>query len=369
MQRLTTRLASLCSSRNGAQQSLRRLALIPLALLAACATAPTPPGSAASASRPAPAATAVSAADVDALRTLVALQDRLYRVAAPLLVNNAELCKGNARNLLGFTAKTRYSYSSDYAAAAQSLLGLDERLRVMGVLTDSGAARAGVRRGDTLLAIENSALPQGENAERDAASVLAPMVNRRSELKLVVNRDGTDMTLNVPLTFACAFGFELGNTDNVNAYADGHRILVTRGMMNAASSDDELAFVLAKEMAHNILSHANRLRMTATVGGIIDNLIRIHPDMSTMVGTAGVKAMPADYDTVADRLSLYLVARAGYNVDGAVPFWRKFATQYPRTMLNSYTALHPSTTQRIEAMEKTLALIKSRKAAKKPLIP
>jgi beta-barrel assembly-enhancing protease len=362
------RLASLRQWRTNAQKYLRRLTLMPFALLlAACATAPTPPGSTVSASRPASAT--VSAADTDALRTLVALQDRLYRVAAPLLVNNAELCKGNARNLLGFTAKTRYSYSSDYADAAQSLLGLGERLQVMGVLTGSGAAQAGVRRGDTLMAVENSVMPQGENAERDAAGILAPMVNGRSELKLVVNRGGADMTLNVPLTYACAFGFELGNTDNVNAYADGHRILVTRGMMNAASTDDELAFVLAKEMAHNILWHPIRLRMTATVGGIIDNLVRVHPDMSTMVGTAGVKAMPVDYDTMADRLSLYLVARAGYNVDGAVPFWQKFATQYPRTMLNSYTALHPSTTQRIEAMEKTLALIKSRKAAKKPLIP
>jgi beta-barrel assembly-enhancing protease len=367
MQRLT-RLASLLSSRNGTQKYLQRLTLIPFALLlAACATAPTSPDS--TVSTPRSATATGSTADIEALRALVAMQDRLYRVAAPLLVNNAELCKGNARNLLGFTAKTRYSYSSEYAAAAQDLLGLGERLQVRGVLPDSGAARAGVRRGDTLMAVENSALPMGENAERDAAGILAPMVNGRSQIKLVVNRDGADLTLNVPLTYACAFGFELGNTDNVNAYADGHRILVTRGMMNAASTDDELAFVLAKEMAHNILWHPVRLRMTATVGGIIDNLVRIHPDMSTMVGTAGVKAMPVDYDTMADRLSLYLVARAGYNVDGVVPFWQKFATLYPRTMLNSYTALHPSTTQRIDAMEKTLALIKSRKAAKKPLIP
>ncbi len=367
MQRVT-RLASLCFSGNAAQTCLRRLRLLPLALLlSACATVPAPSGS--PVTSPRPAAAPIDTPDVDALRALTAMQDRLYRVAAPLLVNNADLCKGNARNLLGFTAKNKYSYSSTYVSAAQNLLGLNERLQVMGVLTGSGAARVGVRRGDGLVSVENSALPQGQNAERDAAAILAPLVDGRSEVKLTVSRDGRDMTLNVPLTYACAFGFELGNTDNVNAYADGYRVLVTRGMMNYTQTDDELAFVLAKEMAHNILWHAVRLHMSATVGGIIDNLVRVHPDMSTMVGTAGVKPMPVDYDTMADRLSLYLLARAGYSADRAVPFWQKFAVQFPATMLNGYTALHPSTEQRIEAMEKTLALIQSKKAEKKPLIP
>lgn len=359
-----TRFASFCMTRLA---WARAAMLATAALLSACATVPPPAGAPG-----APAASAqvqASAADVEALRSLVALQDRLYRVASPLLVDNAELCKGSARNLLGFTAKNRYSYSDEYVAAAQQLLGLDDRLQVRGVLAGSGAARAGVQRGDILIAVEGITLPQGENAERDAAAVLAPMVIDRSEVKLTVNRGGATMTLNVPLTYACAFGFELGNTDYVNAYADGHRILVTRGMMSVAASDDELAYVLAKEMAHNILWHPSRLHMNATVGGIIDNLIRIHPDMSTMVGMAGVKAMPTDFDTMADRLSLYLVARAGYNAERAVPFWRKFAAQYPASMQSSYTALHPSVTQRIEAMEKTAALIKSKKAAKKPLLP
>jgi hypothetical protein len=346
--------------------SARAAMLATAALLAACTTVP-PAGTPATSA--VPARVQATVAELDAVRALVAMQDRLYRVAAPLLVNNAELCKGHARNLLGFTGKNRYSYSAEYVAAAQQLLGLGEPLQVMGVLAGSGAARAGVRRGDLLLKVEDTSFPQGENAERDAGAILAPMMNGRSEVRLTVGRNDAAVALTVPLTYACAFGFELGNTDLVNAYADGHRILVTRGMMDYTRSDDELAYVLAKEMAHNILWHPSRQRMNATVGGIIDNLVRVHPDMSTMVGTAGVKPMPTDFDTMADRLSLYLVARAGYDSDRAVAFWKKFAGQYPATMLNSYSALHPSTAQRIEAMEKTAALIRSKKATKKPLLP
>lgn len=351
------------------------LLLLPVAaLLAACATPVEPPADLPAGETPRPAvardtARQVESSQLQSLQALVAHQDRLYRVAAPLLVNNGELCKNNARNLLGFTAKTRYSYSSEYIDAAQKALGLGERLQVMGVLTGSGAALAGLKRGDTLLAVEDKLMPEGENAERDAATVLVPLVTGRTSVKLTIQRNGNSMALNVPLTHACAFGIELGNTDNVVAYADGYRVLVSRGMMNAARTDEELAYVVAKEMAHNMLAHAARRKTSATIGGIIDNLVRARPDMSTMVGMAGVKPMPQELDATADKLSLYLLARAGYDISQAVSFWQRIATQYPATVLTGYTALHPGTAYRVSTMEKTIKEIKAKQASKRPLRP
>ncbi|HJV85448.1 MAG TPA: M48 family metallopeptidase [Noviherbaspirillum sp.] len=353
----------------------KRLLLLPAAvLLAACATTVSPPGGtepAAEPSAPAPQkpVVSVSPAEMQGLQSLVSLQDRLYRVAAPLLVNNPELCKSNARNLLGFTAKTKYSYSADYVNAAQKVLGLDDRLQVMGVLPGSGAARAGVQRGDVLLAVEDKPMPQGENAERDAAAILAPLVMDRSSVKLSILRNGSTMTLNVPLTYACAYGVELGNADTVAAYSDGYRVLITRGMMSTVRSDDELAYVIAKEMAHNALAHAVRQKMSATVGGIIDNLQRAHPDMRTMVGLAGVKPMPASLDGMADKLSLYMLARAGYELSQVVPFWKRMASQFPPSVMNAYTAMHPATNYRIATMEKALKEIHAKLASKRPLMP
>jgi beta-barrel assembly-enhancing protease len=349
--------------------ALRLSCLLPAVLLTACATVQLPPPKAApspeQARSAAPEATTPVSPEEETLRALVTQQDRLYRVAAPLLVNNSDLCRSNARNLLGFTAKNMYSYSGEYATAAQKLFGMNEYLKVMGVLTGSGASSAGMQRGDDLISIEDKVMPTGPNAERQAATMLAPLVTGRSKVKLVVMRNGSNVTMNVPLTYACAFGIELGNTDNVVAYGDGHRILITRGMLNFTHSDDELAYVMAKEMAHNALAHASRLRMSATVGGIIDNLVRIRPDMSTMVGMAGVKPMPQELDAMADKLSLYMLARAGYNIDGAPAFWQRLASQYPATTLNGYTALHPATEYRVATMEKTIGEIKTKMAGGK----
>jgi hypothetical protein len=339
----------------------RALLSIAALTLAACSTTPSGTGSRSMSQSP--------AEDQSALRNLVAQQDRLYRVAGPLLVSNPELCRSNARNLLGFIAKTRYSYSADLADAAQSMFGLDERLQVTGVLPGSGAARAGVRRGDKLVSVENTPMPQGPHAERQAAGILAPLVNGRTSIKMAVLRNDTSLELNVPLTRACAYGVELGNADNVNAYSDGRRVMITRGMLNFARSDEELAYVLAREMAHNALQHPARQNMSGTVADIIDNLVRINPDMTTMAGSSGIKATNQELDAAADNLALYMVVRAGYQIDGVHRFWEKLAAQYPATVLNGYTALHPATAYRLAAVEKGIAEIRAKQAARKPLLP
>ncbi|MES2263403.1 MAG: M48 family metallopeptidase [Pseudomonadota bacterium] len=337
-------------------------------------TAPAPSSPAAPAAPPvaadeAPVYTPRMLAAQETLRTMVSLQDRLYRVAAPLLINNADLCKSQARNLLGFTAKNKYSYPGEYADAAGAVLGYGEPLQVSGVLAGSGAARAGLRKGDRLLAVENKSLPGGPAAETQAAEILGPLVGSRAALAMTISRNNSSQTLNVPITRACAIRVELGNSDNINSYADGQRVLITRGMINFAKSDEAIAFVLAKDIAHNVLGHAGAMRNAATVGSIIDNLVRVKPDLSMLIGSAGVKAVPQDLDAAADNLALYMLARAGYNIEHASAFWQHLAAQYPPTVLNGYTAVHPSTAFRLAAINKSVVEIKARQAAKKPLLP
>jgi len=355
------------------QQCLRRLkmvlALVPAALLAACVVPQETPVTQplAAVTKAAPPKT-IDTPEQAALRKLTAQQDRLYRVAAPLLTSNAPLCKGNARNLLGFTAKNKYSYSMEFASAAQAI-GFDDRLQVTDVLPGSGADRAGVQRGDILLKVADKPLQEGTDAERQAANVLGPLVIGRAPIKLTILRRHTQQTLIVPLTLACAFSIELGNTDNVNTYGDGRRVLVTRGMLSFAQSDEELAYLIAKEMAHNSLGHAIRQRMVATSGSVIDNLMRAEPDLTVAAGNGGIRPYPQDLDAAADNLALYMLVRAGYNIDGFAAFWQRLAIQYPSTVPNAYTSLHPAVAYRLSMIDKSSQVLKAKQAAGKPLTP
>ena len=358
--------------------SLRRAAfgLCAAAVLAACQTPAVMPDSTVNVTpvpaRPAdsvPVMTPEMVANVQALTKMAALQDRLYRVAAPLLINNAELCKGQARNLLGFTAKNRYSYGSGFNEAANAAFGMTERLQVTQVLTGSGAAKVGLRVGDGLVAAGGKTLPTGPTALASAGAVFGPIIASKSALPLSVDRNGELRDVTVPVTRACAFGIELGNADSINAYADGSRIMVTRGLIGFTRSDNELAIVVAKSMAHNILGHANMQRNAATIGDIIDSLGSVRPDTSMLIGSGGIKAMPVELDVAADRLSLYLLARAGYDINDVPTFWKRLHGTYPPSVLNGYTANHPATNARVAALEKAEGEVKAKRAAKKPLVP
>lgn len=343
------------------------------ALLSACATQgpmqPGQPGPQGPAGPAAPQITPEMAAAAETLTRMATLQDRLYKVAAPLLIDNAELCTRHARNLLGFTAKNRYTYPGSYNEAAHLVLGMGERLQVTNVLVGSGAAKAGLRQGDELVAAGGTPLPTGPNALSQAGAVFGPIVTKQASLPLTIARRGAERDLTVPVTRACAFAIELGNADNVNAYADGARIMVTRGMMGFTQNDDELAYVVAHTMAHNMLGHAASQRNAATIGSVIDNLVSIAPDTSMLIGSSGIKAMPAGLDTQADRLAVYLLARAGYRVDGVSAFWKRFSATYPATVLNGHTANHPALAQRTAAIDKAVAEVKAKQAGKKPLTP
>ncbi|TFW13236.1 peptidase M48 [Massilia arenosa] len=354
----------------------RRLALLAVStaiLLAACATKPpTAPGVPAAQQPSEPGAPAISpkmAANVEYLTKVAALQDRLYQVAAPLLIQNAELCKSHARNLLGFTAKNRFYYPGEYNEASHLAFNMGDQLQVTGVLAGSGAAHAGLKRGDGLVAAEGKPLPTGANASTLAGSVFGPLVSSKATINLTINRDGDQRDVPVPVTRACAFAIELGNADNVNSYADGNRVLVTRGMMNFTQNNDELAYVLARGMAHNLLGHAQSQRQTGTLGSLIDNLVSVRPDLSMLIGSGGIKAMPSEADAAADNLAVFLVARAGYKVDGIDDFWKRLAAAYPASVLNGYVANHPSTQARLAAIAKAQGEVKSKRAAKQPLVP
>lgn len=285
------------------------------------------------------------------LRSWIEEQNRLYKIAAPLLTVNANLCKNNARYLLGITAKTKYSYLPRFSQEAQMANGLGERLRIMEVLPGSGAARSGLKSGDILMAIEGNAFTAGPLAERNAAALANSTTLNKSVINLEVLRDGRRLSFQTPLTLACAFSIELGNSEDATSYADGYRVMVTRGLFRFTQSDNELAFVLAKEIAHSIISQSSMELRTnrRQLKSAIDNLHITRPTSAAAL-TVDVRPYSSLADAAADELAVYLLERAGYGTDTITEFWSRLAEKYPADVKGGHTYLHPSTAYRIEAM-------------------
>ncbi len=343
------------------------IAVLSLAMLSACSTLSPAP-------EPVPVSRSIAnelpreSAD-PRLLALLASQDRVYRVAAPLITKNAPLCKAASRPILGFTAKNKYSYPPELARAVETTLKLGDGLQVMQVLEGSGAMRAGIRRGDQLQSLQEQPLPRGAQAENEAARLVAPLLKNATDIQVGLLRNGKPVTLQVPLTQACAFAIEIGQAPHVNAYADGRRIMLTQGMLDFLPSDDELAALLAREIAHNVQKHAATMKMAATLSGIIDALLPLAPDLRSFAGSAGLRAFDDKLDQEADRIALYLLARAGYPPEAAQRTLQKLTQAYPATVPNGYTALHPWTDERGALMRATLTEIRQKQTAKKVLVP
>jgi hypothetical protein len=354
------------------QGTARFATAIALLVLAGCASvSPPPPTTTRPGIPPASTAAITSESTVSAeqqLDALIARQDRVYQVIAPLITKNAVLCKTAARPLLGFTAKNAHSYPIELRGAAERRLGLSEALQVMQVLDGGGALRAGVRRGDVLESIQGQPLPRGVQAETEAAKLIAPMLRTATEIDISVLRDGKPLTMKVPLTPACGFTVDIGNAPQVNAYGDGRRLLVTTGLLDALS-DRDLAVILAREMAHSVQQHARAMSMRATLAGVIDALLLPRPDPAVLAGSAGLRPLEEKMDKEADRIAQYMLARAGLDPAAAITTLDHIAQRYPATVINSYTALHPWTGERASLMRSTAAEIRQKQAAKKPLVP
>lgn len=303
------------------------------------------------------------------LDSLLLRQERVYRIAAPLIIKNAVLCRTQARPLLGFTAKNQYSYPPELAVAARQSLGLDERLQIMQILDGSGAMRAGLKRGDILQTIQDLNIPTGPQAEPETARMLSPILKNLTELSITVIRQNQPITVNVPLTLACAFAIDVGNAQQVNAYADGRRILLTRGLLDSFTTDEDVAVVIAREIAHNVLQHAKQLQQMATLSMVIDNLLLFKPDQIAANSSNGIKITPEKMDQEADRLALFMLTRAGYDPANFSRVLQKLAQNPNSSQALTYSTLHPWTEARQSVIQATLKEIRQKQAAKKVLVP
>jgi predicted Zn-dependent protease len=83
--------------------------------------------------------------------------------------------------------------------------------------------------------------------------------------------------------------------------------------------------------------------------------------------TAGTLRHAVARERQADYIGLYVMARAGFNVDVAPQLWRRVGALTPRESKAMPT--HPAPPERMAAMALAVAEIKAKQAAGLPLVP
>lgn len=294
---------------------------------------------------------------------------RLSRLAWPLARAADELCPKPLEASLGVRLANRHFFAEKLRPAALRELHVGDVLQVLAVVPDSPAARAGVQPGDHLIQLGGRDLPVAEKATTELRPMLEQLQPQQTiELQLV----RAEQTLTLPITPAavCHYPLVLLARDSVNAYADNRTIQVTRGLLAFADDDWELSFVIAHELAHNLLGHVPATIRNGTVGGLVDLwLLASGVPSPGLMALAGSRAYSQEFEAEADYLALYLMARAGLPLDHDADYWRRVAAwrQGGATPVEGTT--HPDTSRRYLAMQQTLEEIRDKQQAGQPLLP
>lgn len=294
-----------------------------------------------------PAAAEGQSASEDALVALRALDARILETGDRLALANVDLCADQGA-IPGVAVHDLAQYAPDARAAAARAFHLGEEPAVLAVSPEGAAARAGLRADDGLIAADG--MPFGAASLPDRASFASvesaldvlDSAFADGSAELEVRRGGERVRLQVGAPSGCRGRFQLVPGDQLNAGADGRYIQISSALALYAADEDELAAILAHELAHNILRHRVRLNEAGISRGLLK--------------TVGRNArLIRETEVEADRLSIYLLDRAGYDTGAAAQFWSRFGPEHGYGIFASPT--HPGWRKRVVSFEEEIATL------------
>ncbi|WP_256926625.1 M48 family metallopeptidase [Sphingomonas sp. TZW2008] len=284
--------------------------------------------------------------DAPALEALRAIDLRLATIAHRLMIGNVTLCRDRAP-ATGLVLHAVTQYDAATVAAARATFGFAAPIAVEAVVAGSAAARVGIAANDGIAALGGDKLTATatppSSVDRDRA--LDILERADSPVRVTIDRAGAQRAVAIDAPRACRARFEVLLGPEMTAQSDG-RIVQIGVRFFERYRDEEVAVVVAHELAHTILRHRVRLEAAGVKGGLLGEFGR-----NARLGQQA--------ETEADELGVALLHNAGYDVASAARFWRERGGDIDGGLFRSRT--HPATKQRIAAIERAAAAVPARR--------
>lgn len=179
-------------------------------------------------------------------------------------------------------------------------------------------------------------------------------------------------------------GYSIGvlDTNIINAFATpaGH-VLISRGMLKSANSEDELAAIIAHELSHIQLEHSikaiKKNRTSQTIGrittGILATIVgsreNATPENTAFIINTGLQITNYTSDLInsgyskdtefqADKYALHLMKNTGYNPNAMLTMLKNLKNNKSRNYRLGFDKTHPKPNERILKSKKTIRKIK-----------
>ena len=292
---------------------------------------------------------AIESEGVLALKALQLLDQRIHTAGYRLVSANAEFCEKTVPNL-GLLLHDIDQYGD--TATARFAHGFASEIAVNAVAPDGPAEMAGIKVGDGLIAInglpvEDIEIDQEKLADeqpeyRRIAAINAALAEaaENGSAKLSIVRGGLHQEIEVPVKRTCPSQFQIRVSEDRDASADGKMVSISSTLAEYVLDEGELAAIAAHELAHNLLKHRDRLDEQGVNRGFLGQF-----------GKSAGRIKTTEIE--ADRLSVWLMANAGYDPQAAIWFWTRYGKQYDKGILSAST--HYRWKKRVELFEEEIA--------------
>ncbi|MBV9080956.1 MAG: M48 family metalloprotease [Elusimicrobia bacterium] len=179
------------------------------------------------------------------------------------------------------------------------------------------------------------------------------------------------------------YDFTVLDSDVINAFAaPGGFVFITRGLLDAVDSEDELAMVLGHEIGHVAAMHGvqmiqkemgqNALTILATIGAAV----AAGPEAMLMVANSAslfsglyLLGYSREHELQADNLGLQYVLRAGYDPQASLKLLKTLQANEKGEEAKGwdlYFRTHPNTSERIRIIESMIGEKQENQAQSSP---
>jgi len=290
---------------------------------------------------------------------------------------NADICNKTDFNS-GLTFSNENVMGLKIAKFFPSKINLGSQVSIISIVKNSPADKAGLALGDIILEVEGYTFPEGKNALKKISKHFKNIEEKKIK-KIKIDRNGEILTFDINQTKICNYPIIFTQDKIVNAYADGKSIIMTQGMVDYARDDNEIAMVIAHELAHNDRGHLDAVKKNTLIMGSIGfvlDLMTIYYSGGTAGGDAqntemwskiGRNAYSVEFEKDADYGGVYYAYRAGYDISQVKSFWERIGSENPKQIAISST--HPATSERYLQIDKTVKEINKKKNDGLALVP
>lgn len=218
-------------------------------------------------------------------------------------------------------------FDKAYHAAAQSL-GFVAGARVISIAPGSPADQAGIRVGDTLIAVNGAKIRESKTAYTKAERELNEAM-QAGDANLMFDRSGSTYNTILSPVAGCPTRVHITREVMPSPKANGEAILIPYSLLRLSRTDDELATLAAFALAFNVrnlLSEPGEGEFTVAKKRNISALMA-EDESSLFILQKGIVTERELQQ--ADEYTFTLMRRAGYDTKLAVSYWRRLLMSTP----------------------------------------